>query len=47
MVTLNVRDPAANINKNITLIVNVTAPDFTPSVVRRRSISLPAAARSR
>jgi hypothetical protein len=32
-VTLNVSDPAANINKNITLIVNVTAPDFTPSVV--------------
>jgi hypothetical protein len=33
MVTLNVSDPAANINKNITLIVNVTLPDFTPSVV--------------
>ena len=32
-VTLNISDPAANINKNITLIVNVTAPDFTPSVV--------------
>ncbi|MDQ6800088.1 MAG: hypothetical protein M3041_04545 [Acidobacteriota bacterium] len=31
-VTLTVSDPAANINKSITLIVNVTAPDFTPSV---------------
>jgi hypothetical protein len=32
IITLNVSDPAAGINKNINLIVNVTPPDFTPSV---------------
>lgn len=31
-VILNISDPAANINKNIALLVNVTAPDYTPSV---------------
>ena len=33
MVTLNISDPAANINKNITLNVTVTNPDYTPSTV--------------
>ena len=31
MATLNVSDPAANINKNVPLTITVTAPDYTPS----------------
>jgi hypothetical protein len=31
-VTLNISDPNANINKNITLSLNVVNPDFTPSL---------------
>ncbi|HEY0592573.1 MAG TPA: hypothetical protein VGF40_12455, partial [Thermoanaerobaculia bacterium] len=31
-IVLNVADPAYGINRNVTLTVNVTAPDYTPSI---------------